>query len=144
MKFWLQCCFRNPIKMMSLFLSSLTIYYTKITKSGKMTVPLYGISLFFELDAWNFGSSIVFETLNINKSIFIWLNNSLYKTHNTGKMKVPLSSKNFFWSWTKQFWLQHCFSKSSWFLPSLTFCYIRITESGKIRVPLYIKSLFLD
>ena len=38
--------------------------------------------------------ALFFETLYINKSIFIWLDNLLYENHITGKMKVPLSTKN--------------------------------------------------
>ena len=77
--------------MMSLFLSSLTIYYTKITKSGKMTVPLYGISLFFELDAWHFDSSIAFWDPKYKEVNFYLTWQFTNVNHITGKMKISLS-----------------------------------------------------
>ena len=98
------------------------------------------------------------EPLNMSKWIYIWLDNLLHKTHITGKMKVPLSTKICFLSWTKKLRLQHCFSKSSLFLSS-EWIYIwvynllyktditgkmKVSLSTKMNVPLCRKSLFFE
>ena len=90
------------------------------------------------------------EPLNMSKWIYIWLDNLLHKTHITGKMKVPLSTKICFLSWTKKLRLLHCFSKSSLFLSS-KWIYIWVDNSlyktyitGKIKVSLSTKICFLS
>jgi len=108
-KLRLQHCFSKS----SLFLSSEWIYIwvynllyktditgkMKVSLSTKMNVPLCRKSLFFELDNEILAPVLLFETLNINKSVFIWLDNLLHKIHITGKMKVPLFTKICFLSW---------------------------------------------
>ena len=80
------------------------------------------------------------EPLNMSKWVYIWLDNLLHKIHITGKMKVPLSTKICFLSWTKKLRLQRCFSKSSlFFYPAsefifeLTIYYIKLTLQVKWR-----------
>ena len=107
------------------------------TKSGKIKVSLYSKSFFFWVRYTKFWLQYCFgEPLNINKSIFISLDNLLYENHMTGKMKVPLSTKICFLVGFKQFWLQHCFITPSWFLPSFMIYYMKITKSGKMNLPL--------
>ena len=71
--------------------------------------------------------------------IYIWVDNSLYKTYITGKIKVSLSTKICFLSWTRNWDFSIVLASPVYFYPAsefifeLTIYYIKLTLQVKWR-----------